>query len=58
MAQAMGMWASALPMSPMTEGFKVVQDRATTFAKQNAEAYGNYLESVSANRAFRSFFRS
>jgi hypothetical protein len=39
MTQAMGMWASAVPMSPMTEGFKVVQDRAIKFAKQNAEAY-------------------
>jgi hypothetical protein len=39
MTQAMSMWASAVPMSPMTEGFKVVQDRAIKFAKQNAEAY-------------------
>jgi hypothetical protein len=39
MTQAMSMWASAVPMSPMTEGFKVAQDRAIKFAKQNAEAY-------------------
>ena len=41
MTQAMGLWANAAPASPMTEGFKVVQDRAIKFAKQNAEAYFN-----------------
>ena len=41
MTQAMGMWASSAPASPMTAGFKVVQDRAIKFAKQNAEAYFN-----------------
>jgi len=41
MTQVMGMWANAAPASPITSGFKVVQDRATTFAKQNAETYFN-----------------
>jgi len=41
MTQAMGMWASSVSASPMTAGFKVVQDRAIKFAKQNAEAYFN-----------------
>lgn len=35
---AMGMWAQAIPGNGMTAGFKRVQDRATMFAKQNAEA--------------------
>ena len=38
MAQASGMWLAALPSNEMTSGFKVVQERATRFAKQNAEA--------------------
>ena len=38
MMQATGMWASAMPASAMTFGFKTVQDRAVRFAKQNAEA--------------------
>ena len=38
MTQAMGMWSSGLALNEMTSGFKVVQDRAIHFAKQNAEA--------------------
>ena len=41
MSQAIGMWASATPANAMTAGFKVVQDRAVTFAKQNGEAAFN-----------------
>ena len=37
MNQAMAMWAQSIPAG-MTAGFKRVQDRATMFAKQNAEA--------------------
>ena len=48
MTQAMGMWAGAAPTNPMTSGFRVVQDRATKFAKQNAETYFN-LASELAN---------
>jgi hypothetical protein len=40
-AQAMGTWASAAPSNVMTAGFKVVQERAVTFAKQNGEACFN-----------------
>jgi hypothetical protein len=40
-AQAMGTWASAAPSNIMTAGFKVVQERAVTFAKQNGEACFN-----------------
>jgi hypothetical protein len=38
MMKAMGMWSAAVPANEMTSGFKVVQDRATRFAKQNADA--------------------
>jgi len=38
MCQAMSMWSNAMPSNGMTSGFKVVQDRATKFAKQNAYA--------------------
>ena len=38
MAQAMGMWATAMGSNQVTSGFKSFQDRATHFAKQNAEA--------------------
>lgn len=40
-SQAMGTWASATPANAMTASFKVVQDRAVTFAKQNGEACFN-----------------
>ena len=48
MAQATGMWAMAMPANAMTSGFKVVQERAVRFAKQNAEA-GFALASELAN---------
>ena len=48
MTQAMAMWASAAPANPMTSGLRVVQDRASKFAKQNAETYFN-LASELAN---------
>jgi hypothetical protein len=38
MAQASGLWMGAMPANQMTSGFKVVQERAVRFAKQNAEA--------------------
>jgi hypothetical protein len=48
MAQAMGMWWSAMPPSELTSGFKAVQDRAIRFAKQNSDA-GFALASSLAN---------
>jgi hypothetical protein len=48
MTQAMDKWAQGAPANPMTAGFKVVQDRAIKFAKQNAEACFN-LASELAN---------
>ena len=38
MAQAMGVWATAMAPNQVTSGFKSIQDRAIHFAKQNAEA--------------------
>jgi hypothetical protein len=38
MVPASGMWMGALPASEMMSGFKVVQERAVRFAKQNGEA--------------------
>ena len=48
MVQATGMWSMAMPANSMTSGFKVVQERAVRFAKQNAEA-GFALASELAN---------
>lgn len=41
MTQAMGVWTSAAPANAMTAGFKVVQERAVKFAKQNGDACFN-----------------
>lgn len=38
MTQAMSFWTKSLPANDMSAGFRTVQDRATKFAKQNAEA--------------------
>ncbi|WP_333794661.1 phasin family protein [Hyphomicrobium sp.] len=38
MTQAMSFWTKSLPANDMSAGFRAVQDRATKFAKQNAEA--------------------
>jgi phasin len=38
MTQAMGFWTKSLPANEASAGFRAVQDRATKFAKQNAEA--------------------
>jgi len=38
MAQAVEMWSRAMPSNEVTAGFKVAQERAIRFAKQNAEA--------------------
>ena len=38
MTQAMGMWTKSMGATPMTSGFQAVQDKASKYAKQNAEA--------------------
>lgn len=45
-SQAMGAWAGAAPANAMTAGFKVVQDRAVKFAKQNGEACFNLASEI------------
>ena len=39
MAQAMGLWVTAMPTSEMTSGFKAIQERTIQFAKQNTDSY-------------------
>src|SRR5262249_56726801 len=48
MTKTMSMWVSATPATAMTSGFKMVQDRAVKFAKQNGDACFN-LASELAN---------
>lgn len=38
MTSAMNMWTSSMPASQATAGFKPLQEKAISFAKQNAEA--------------------
>jgi len=47
-SQAMGTWVSAAPANAMTAGFKVVQERAVTFAKQNGEACFNLASELAS----------
>jgi hypothetical protein len=47
-SQAMTTWASATPSNAMTQGFKVVQDRAVMFAKQNGEACFNLASELAS----------
>ena len=54
MTQAMGVWTNATPAGAMTGGFKVVQDRAVKFAKQNADACFN-LATELANGPTRAY---
>jgi len=48
MGKAAGMWSAAIPQSEATSGFKAVQDRATRFAKQNADACFNMATELAA----------
>lgn len=38
MAQAMDVWSRAMPSNEVTSGFRLAQERAIRFAKQNGEA--------------------
>ena len=54
-AQTMNSWMGAAPSSPMTSGFKDVQDRAMDFAKDNAESafsFAAFLERTDLPRDF------
>lgn len=48
MAKAAGMWSAAIPQSEATAGFKTVQERASRFAKQNADACFNMATELAA----------
>ena len=48
MAKAAGMWSAAIPQSEATSGFKAVQERASRFAKQNADACFNMATELAA----------
>ena len=53
MTQAMGMWMNAMPQNEMTSGFKVVQERAISFGKQNAEAGLAFASELANAKDFR-----
>ncbi|MGI9476561.1 MAG: phasin family protein [Hyphomicrobiaceae bacterium] len=46
MSQAMSMWTNAMPANDMTSGFRLVQERAMHYAKQNAEAGLNLADEI------------
>ena len=48
MAKAAGMWSAAIPQTEAASGFKAVQERATRFAKQNADACFNMATELAA----------
>ena len=48
MSKAAGMWSAAIPPTEATSGFKAVQERATRFAKQNADACFNMATELAA----------
>jgi phasin family protein len=48
MTQGMGSWIGAMPPSPLTAGFKEVQDRAMELATENAEAIFAYAGKISS----------
>ena len=48
MAKAAGMWSAAIPQNEATSGFKAVQERATRFSKQNADACFNMATELAA----------
>jgi phasin len=48
MGKAAGMWSAAIPQSESASGFKAVQERASRFAKQNADACFNMANELAA----------
>ena len=48
MSKAAGMWSAAIPQNEATSGFKSVQEKATRFAKQNADACFNMATELAA----------
>ena len=56
MQKATGMWSSAVPQSELTSGFKTVQEKATRFAKQNADACFNMANELAAAKDIQDIF--
>ena len=50
--KAMGAWMSVMPVSPVTTGFKDVQDRAMEFAKENAESAFDLADKITKAQSF------
>ncbi len=48
MGKAAGMWTAGIPQNEASSGFKTVQERATRFAKQNADACFNMANELAA----------
>ena len=48
MAKAAGMWSAAIPQTEAASSFKSVQERASRFAKQNADACFNMATELAA----------
>ncbi len=51
--KAMGTWMGAMPSNPMTAGFKDLQDRAVTMAKQNADTAFAQVEKLAKAQNFQ-----
>ncbi len=51
--KAMGTWMGAMPANPMTAGFKDLQDRAVTMAKQNADIAFAQVEKLAKAQNFQ-----
>ncbi len=51
--KAMGAWMGAMPANPLVSGFKDVQDRAVTMAKQNADTAFAQVEKLAKAQNFQ-----
>jgi len=57
MGQAMSMWFGAMPSNAMTSSFKSVQERATQYAKSNAEAAFALADDIANARDLQAIFK-
>ena len=48
MSKAASMWSSAMPQTDTANNFKMIQERASRFAKQNADACFNMANELAA----------
>ena len=56
MAQASGLWATTMPTSEMTSGFKAIQEQTIRFAKENAETYFAFASELAKARDLQEAF--